>query len=194
MGAPPGRLVHSGRTLRPGGHRALPGEEARMRFVRGRRIAALVAAVVALTLVRSASAADPTWESRASFPPVPGSPGAVGYGGIIYLTGGTTLEAYDPAVDAWSARESTSIDREDFGFAELNGLLYATGGVNTSGTKLTAVEAYDPVTDTWSGRAALPVTRRQHASAAAAGRVYVIGGFNSSNQWLSTVHVYDPVS
>jgi len=69
--------------------------------------------------------------------------------GILYAVGGydlhtayptATVEAFDPAMNSWTARGPMPTPRALFGVGVVNGIVYVVGG----GGGLTTVEAYDP--------------------------------------------------
>lgn len=71
--------------------------------------------------------------------------------GQLYVVGGKsgstylgTVEAYDPALNAWRTKASMATPRAQLTVAVVQKILYAFGGVNAAGTKLTTVEAFDP--------------------------------------------------
>jgi len=84
--------------------------------------------------------------------------------GKLYAVGGSgggalsSVERYDPALNAWEAVAPMAVRRIAFGVAVLEGKLYAVGGLNDEdedGT-LSSVERYDPALD---ARSARPWTR-----------------------------------
>ncbi|MHC4600650.1 MAG: Kelch repeat-containing protein, partial [Planctomycetota bacterium] len=127
-------------------------------------------------------------------------------GGLIYVVGGTTtggvlltsVEAFDPTIDVWSATWAPlPTARTGLTCTAVGGLLYAIGG--SDGTSYTAaVEAFDPSTPagvgTWSTMMThdIPTPRERHAAVALGGKIYVCGGYNGS--YLSTLEIYDPAS
>ncbi len=78
----------------------------------------------------------------------------------------------------------------------LNGLIYAIGGTNTSGSiKYTLVEVYNPTTDTWTTAASMPTGRQDIGAAVLNGHLYAVGGWNpalTASGELAVVEVYDP--
>lgn len=83
--------------------------------------------------------------------------------GILYAVGGkdidgnilTTVEAYDPMTDTWSAKAPMPSPREIHSVAVLENQLYAVGG--NYGGFLSTMVAYDPATNNWSNSAFMPV-------------------------------------
>jgi len=88
--------------------------------------------------------------------------------GKLYAVGGvglavgsiallTSVERYDPALDAWEAVAPMATARDAVGVAVLDGKLYAVGGYG--GGHLSSVERYDPGTDAWEAVAPLMLAR-----------------------------------
>ena len=77
----------------------------------------------------------------------------------------------------------------------LDGKIYVTGGLTTSGSYISTMEIYDPASNSWS-TVTIPLTageRREHTSVTLDGKIYLIGGLTNSGR-ISTVDVYDPVT
>jgi hypothetical protein len=73
--------------------------------------------------------------------------------------------------------------RDDFGFAVLNGFVYAIGGDTNSFNDAARtpcctniVEAYDPVANTWSMRTPMPTIRDDFDASTVDGVIYAIAG------------------
>jgi hypothetical protein len=84
-----------------------------------------------------------------------------GTGGIVYVLGGwlsgdptpiNVVEAYNPANDTWWAVAPMLIGRQDFQAVDLDGKIYAIGGIVdwVGGSSLRTVERYDPATNAWT--------------------------------------------
>jgi N-acetylneuraminic acid mutarotase len=138
------------------------------------------------------------WTAKAAMPSTPRRELAVGVvNGVLYAVGGwngsnlTTVEAYDPATNTWTAKAAMPTPRNGLAVGVVNGVLYAVGGFN--GGYLSTVEAYDPATNTWTAKAAMPNRSQGVAVGVVNGVLYAVGGFNGSAN-LSTVQAYDPVS
>lgn len=148
-----------------------------------------------------------TWTAKASMPtPRWGSTVSV-VNGLIYAIGGwggwpelSVVEIYNPATNTWSttvpvttattaagtagaALAAMPTARDDFGFAVVNGVIYAIGG-DTNGFNdyartpccTTAVEAYDTVTNTWSTKTPMPTIRDDFDASTVDGVIYAIAG------------------
>jgi N-acetylneuraminic acid mutarotase len=117
--------------------------------------------------------------------------------GIIYVVGWVSdsgvmaMEAYDPSTDSWTAKTPMARNRWSFGFASVNGKLYAVGGdTGTVWAGFTSqLEMYDPATDTWTTKAPMPVLQLDPAAVELNGLLYAVGGSNDSR-----LQSYDPVT
>ncbi len=115
--------------------------------------------------------------------------------GILYAVGGyngtnivATVEAYDPATNAWTAKASMPAGRTGLATGVVDGMLYVVGGGN-------ATHAYDPATNTWTTKALMPTSRHSVAAGVVNGIVYVVGGYRSGDLGAeSTVEAYDPTT
>jgi N-acetylneuraminic acid mutarotase len=127
--------------------------------------------------------------------------------GILYAVGGeivqlgvggnleyvSTVEAYDPATNRWTARAPMPTPRASFGVGVIDGILYAVGGHGGSfGPVLATVEAYNPATDRWTAKAPMLKPREFFAVGVVNRKLYVVGG--GGGPWLSTVDAYDPTT
>ena len=95
--------------------------------------------------------------------------------GKIYAVGGvndedntllSSVEAFDPQTNAWTAVAPLGTARYSLGLAVLQGKLYAVGGELVPGHKLATVEAFDPKQNRWDEVAPLPAARSALALAA----------------------------
>ena len=150
------------------------------------------------------------WESIANYP-FNGYDHQLGaIGGKLYAVGGRAstssigfqldrLYEYDPNANTWTQKASMATKRFMFCATVLNGHLYATGGIHTSGGVTKTMESYDPVTDMWTSRASMSYDRENHACGAINGKLWVAGGLstagpNGGAEVLSHVESYDPSS
>jgi hypothetical protein len=126
------------------------------------------------------------WDaSRALLPTAREHLTAAEVGGKLYVIAGrwfpggnlATVEEYDPAANAWTARASIPTARSGLTSSALNGRIHVTGGedLGTSNT-FPQHEVYDPATGTWATFPPLPTSRHGLPSAVLGGRWYVIGG------------------
>ena len=73
-----------------------------------------------------------------------------------------------------------------------NGLVFAIGGSNGSGTVLRTVEAYNPSTNQWTTKASLPAPREGGNGAVAInGIVYLAGGQDAAGALTRTFYAYN---
>ena len=83
----------------------------------------------------------------------------------LYAVGGhnngflSSVEQYDPALDAWEAVAPMAVPRRLIGMAVLDGKLYAVGGHNNNDSSLSSVERYDPALDEWEAVAPMASAR-----------------------------------
>lgn len=125
------------------------------------------------------------WTSHASVPDV--SWGAALVNGVIYdVRGlvsefGSTMDAYNPSTETWTAVASVPTARYAPGVAALNGLVYVIGG------DVRTVEAYDPQTNTWTTKDSLLEPLQYASPAVVNGTLYVFGQHGQ-------VEAYDPAA
>jgi N-acetylneuraminic acid mutarotase len=131
---------------------------------------------------------------------------AAAVNGKLYAIGGynrgplATVEEYDPAANAWTAKAPMPTPRQFLAVAVGNNKIYAIGGLTTDFTApvttsySSAVEEYDPATNTWTAKAPMPTARYGLAAAAQGGKIYAVGGYDDANLALGTVEVFDPAT
>ncbi|XP_040026579.1 kelch-like protein 18 [Gasterosteus aculeatus] len=73
----------------------------------------------------------------------------------------------------------------------ITGLIYAVGGLNSSGDSLNVVEMFDPVGNFWERCQPMRTARSRVGVAVVNGLLYAIGGYDGQSR-LSTVEVYNP--
>ena len=90
--------------------------------------------------------------------------------------------AFDPSTNRWAQRAPLPKAASHVGVTELDGKLYAIGGLSDNVHLGPHREAfvYDPIKDDWAEIAPLPSARGSIAVAAVAGRVHALGGHDSS--------------
>ncbi|XP_054163142.1 kelch-like protein 18 [Oppia nitens] len=74
---------------------------------------------------------------------------------------------------------------------DIQGLIYAVGGLTKNGDSLSTVEVFNPQTNIWKMAEAMTMLRSRVGVAVMANKLYAIGGYNGSER-LSTVEVFDP--
>lgn len=126
-----------------------------------------------------------TWSTRAEMPTPREHLAASSLNGTIYAAGGReggfdtnmgTLEAYDPAADAWTT-ERTAMPTERGGIAGAAFVehLVVVGGEGNQGT-FGEAEAYDPARDEWVTLDPMAESRHGLGTATTLGRLYVMLG------------------
>lgn len=99
---------------------------------------------------------------------------AVSLAAVLGTRGATDAQA-EPA--PWHFAQSMSQRRSYLAAAELDGEIYAVGGmVGETGRFLAVAQRFDPRANSWTGLPRLPEPVRAGAGAALDGKVYVIGG------------------
>jgi len=161
------------------------------------------------TSLNTVEAYDPssnTWTSRAPMLTARRELAAGVVNGILYAVGGhsggsqdsiyhTTLEAYDPATNTWTAKAPMPTARNLLAVGVVNGILYAAGGTNGSAA-LATVEAYDPATNTWTTKASMPTLRGAFGAGAINGILHTVGpgGADQPNTLYAANTSYDPAT
>ncbi|MFA6603216.1 MAG: kelch repeat-containing protein [Patescibacteria group bacterium] len=76
---------------------------------------------------------------------------------------------------------------------QINGRIYAIGGVDRWGQTVKTVEVFDTFTNSWSAAPGLPVPLHRAAAVAQGGLVYVIGGLQGAAlKPTDGLYIYDP--
>lgn len=75
--------------------------------------------------------------------------------------------------------------------SEAAGLIFAIGGLNSSGEALSTVETFDPITGQWSPAEKMNSLRTRVGVAVLGHKLYALGGFDGHKR-LNTVEFYDP--
>ena len=130
-----------------------------------------------------------------------GNEGAV-VNGTIYLEGGLSFGsarnnnfAYNTANDTWTTLAVMPTTRAHLCVVTLNGLVYAIGGTDTTGSAdYSVMEVYNPSSNSWSTSTPMPTGRRGFAAAVVGGKIYAMGGSKQNGTQLTTLEVYDPTT
>src|SRR5438552_17364129 len=102
--------------------------------------------------------------------------------GLSFLIGCGSNAAAPPATgcsDCWTTKASMSTARWGLATEQVNGILYAIGGQNGTGSPAT-VEAYAPSTNMWTTKAAMPTARGRLPVAAVKGLVDAAGAHDAA--------------
>ena len=76
---------------------------------------------------------------------------------------------------------------------DLFGIIYAVGGLTSSGDSLSTVECFSPVLGKWESAPPMNTLRSRVGVAVLNGCLYAVGGFDG-NERLNTVEKFDPVT
>jgi N-acetylneuraminic acid mutarotase len=143
-----------------------------------------------------------TWTARRPMLSARERLAAVALDGKLYAIGGfdgartgcdrwlTSVEAYDPATDTWTARAPLPARRELLAAVAVHGKIYAFGGDFPQPgflceglipiATVNDVYQYDPLADAWVTMTSMPTARESLAAVAIGADVYAIGGSNAS--------------
>jgi hypothetical protein len=120
-------------------------------------------------------------------------PGAVATGLAAAAVGASLVARPGAAEPGWELAAAMSQRRSYVAAAELNGYLYAAGGmVGETGRPLHTFARYEPYGDRWRVLPRLPEPTRAAAGASVAGEVYVVGGTTASGN-TAAAWAFDPV-
>ena len=124
---------------------------------------------------------------------------------FVYVVGGQHVQwrsgegatdccfRYDPHLNTWLRIAALQEGRIQFQLNVLQGMLYATGGRNRTGS-LSSVECYCPKKNEWSQVAQMDRRIWGHAGGCLGDKLYVSGGYGVSLEDKKTLHCYDPVA
>lgn len=118
-------------------------------------------------------------------------------GNKIYISGGfangnflSSAYTYDISADKWTEIACMHEPRENHSMVYMDGLIYAIGGHNISGT-LDDMEYYNFADNTWR-KASLRMNnaRMDFAAAAKGHKIYIMGGFNDEKGYIKDCEIY----
>jgi N-acetylneuraminic acid mutarotase len=99
------------------------------------------------------------------------------------------------AEEHWDEMAPMPTERWGLSVVEYEGTLFAIGGTQSSGSRLSTVEQYDSSTNSWTSRADMPTARKNVAAAVVDGKIYVFGGTQAhANNVIKTTEAYDPAT
>jgi N-acetylneuraminic acid mutarotase len=137
-----------------------------------------------------------TWALAPSSLAARNAPGAVSYGGKLYLFGGfpltsgpnyETIEAFDPSTSSWSYLPGNMPDARGTGaWAITAGKIYYFGGLNSAYTFTTSVHSYDIVSEAWNTENSLADPWIYQRAATYCGEIYMFGGIGPT--WSSILN------
>jgi uncharacterized protein (TIGR03437 family) len=149
-----------------------------------------------------------SWSTLAQLPNLGGGDagryqGAAGViNGKLYLAGGwrtspalptSSLEIYDPSVNAWTQGASMPALAGCSGADVIGGLLYVVSACNGFSGYVNSLYVYNPANNTWTTGTAMPHVHSSPAVAAIGGILYVAGGFDGS-VINNTLDAYNPAT
>jgi N-acetylneuraminic acid mutarotase len=147
---------------------------------------------------------SPPWVTKASMAAARSQTVGDAIDGILYLAGGwdgqdtPTLQAYNPAANAWTALTSMPGGRYgSSGACAIDGRLYVPGGWTTNpGLPNGNLYVYDPQTNAWTEKAPLPDSRLTACGAAGVinGKMYMTTACNGYSGYRNFLDVYDPAT
>lgn len=154
-----------------------------------------------LSVFEAYSPSEDSWRSLPSLPIGLHHSGAAAASDAIFVFGGYTgIEfkvdnargwSYRPADGAWEEVAQMPAPRAAHALVELDGLIYAIGGV---GPRADELWAYHPGRDSWqTDLPPLPTPREHLAAVALDGSLFVVGG-RREGQNLAVLEVFDPAS
>lgn len=126
-----------------------------------------------------------TWDTRAPAPWVGEAGRAVAFEGLIYYIGGvhgsrlSNCAAFDPNINAWTAKAPMPTPRSHFGIAVIDERIHCVGGRDATGAATNVHEAYEPRANQWIPRAPVPVAVESQGYAEYEGVFYQISGFSA---------------
>jgi N-acetylneuraminic acid mutarotase len=157
--------------------------------------------IVVVKPVRTSSATENSWETKAPMPEAIGGVKAATVNGKIYVIGGEANFEYNPDTDNWTSKKPMPTARMYFEIAVCQNKIYTIGGsagwTQETGTIYSdANEVYDPSTDTWETKAPMKMMRTGLEANAVNGKIYFIGGYLRENYTVSNTtsslnEVYD---
>ena len=97
-----------------------------------------------------------------------------------------------PMNKSWTTMTPMPTARGGLGVAEVNGKIYAIGGLN-GGLPLNVNEQFDPATNQWTTKTPMPTARSGFAIVSYNNEIYVIGG-TVGNGYVGNNEVYNPAT
>ena len=105
----------------------------------------------------------------------------------------SSVEMYDPIVNAWSSLQEKPTAVYDALAVVIGEKVYVPGGVKEDGSLTNVVEVFNPRKNEWESCAELPVPLSAYGLAAYEGQIYLFGGWDSQKP-LDSVWRYDPTT
>ncbi|HEX7319903.1 MAG TPA: kelch repeat-containing protein [bacterium] len=92
--------------------------------------------------------------------------------------------------ESWQTRADMPTGRSELAVVEVNGRIYALGGLLGGNVPINTNEEYDPVSNTWRPREVMLANHAGFGAAAINGKIYSIGGWAGG----SFTEEYDPIA
>ena len=149
------------------------------------------------------------WIQRTSMPTARSEMPAVELNGLIYVVGGygpvpgglangkdsvTTLDAYNPKTDTWSALAPAPEARDHSMMTVYQGRIYVFGGYAGEWVVHPNAWVYDPATDQWTVLNPMPAPRTSGAAVTIGDYIYLVGGITSKAHTILPIWRYDPAN
>jgi regulation of enolase protein 1 (concanavalin A-like superfamily) len=157
--------------------------------------------------------ASGTWSNLPSLPDARVAGGLVAIGRVLHFFGGMNTQRTADLADHWAldldnlsagwvSLAPMPNPRNHLGYAAVNGIVYALGGLHVMNEETgqdAEVDAYDPVTDTWAQVASLPMPWSHfHTSTFVVnGKIGIVGGQTDGNDdgtYVPNIAEYDPTA
>ena len=99
--------------------------------------------------------------------------------------------AIESGTNTWIEGTPMRVPRFEMSVADINGKIYAIGGVDINEYLTQTSEIYDPKLDQWSTAPPIPEPVDHAGVASYGGRMYVVGGFGENNAVTDSLYIYD---
>lgn len=144
-------------------------------------------------------AAEEGWQPKADLLEIKDRMNLVSVNGKLYAIGGLSgkkyinaIDEYEVETDKWTTKTTFPTGgRSSSSSVVIDGKIYITGGVASSGAVTKSLDIYDPSTNVWTKGADLPVTLAGHSSQVVNNKIIVVGGFTRFNDAVTTTYEYD---
>jgi hypothetical protein len=102
----------------------------------------------------------------------------------------TTLYAYDPVANTYTAKAPNTLGVWNHSALYAGGKVYKIGGTNSAGTQVANLEIYDVASNTWTAGASMPAGKGFAAAFVQGNFIYMAGGI-SAGVGSAVVYRYD---
>jgi N-acetylneuraminic acid mutarotase len=153
-----------------------------------------------LSVLVLALPASATWKPLSGMPATRSSAAVETINGIVYVAGGynaggtSTLQAFDPTTNTWTALASMPITLyQGDGAGVINSRLYVAGGWNGP-LPTSTLFMYDPSSNAWTTLASMPHLSACGGTGVINSKFYVTTACNGFSGYANYLDVYDPVA